>query len=342
MADWNVTSQKSNGWQFLRFLPMAKRPLRSGASWVCPVRLSKGQWPEGLQRLPRKSMQHQPVILRLWRPSAMPSKRKTARKRSRPLPGSSGSPGQPCSSWWTTTSASRASRECPGKHWSLLIVRRVAAAKKCLNLLKKKPCGVVLLDLDETPFSLVEMVTSETGYYLATACGNAPDSTVHFGKERHFANLQVIAVVGADSKKCPLIFLEAGERLNAHTYIKYLQEIVFPWATSMYGKGWWLQHDGATAHTANATQQFLNGHAPGFIPKHAWPLHSPDAAPMDYTVFGHLKSMLSGIQFKSKDQLKAAVVDAWSNLDLSFIQNSCKKFRGKLEQIVANNGGWIE
>ncbi len=148
--------------------------------------------------------------------------------------------------------------------------KRVAAAKKCLNLLKKNPCGVVLLDLNETPFSLGEMVTPGLGYYLAMACSNAPDSTVHFGKEHHFANLQVIAMVGADSKKCPLVFLEASEQLNAWIsckYIKYLQEIVFPRATSMYGKGWWLQHDGATAHTANATQQFLNGHAPGFIPR---------------------------------------------------------------------------
>lgn len=104
----------------------------------------------------------------------------------------------------------------------------VICTKKCLNVLKKKPAEVVILHLDETPFSLGEMVTSETGYYLAGACGDADDSTIHYGKERHFANLQVIAVVSSDNQKCDLIFLEAGEGLDSAKYVDYLKQYVFP------------------------------------------------------------------------------------------------------------------
>lgn len=188
--------------------------------------------------------------------------------------------------------------------------KRVAGAKKCLNLLKKKPPGIVILHLDETPFSLGEMVTTETGFHLAKACGDATDSTVHYGKERHFANLKVMAVFGSDGQKCDLVFLEAGERLDANMYVKYLREKIFPWARATYGDAWWLQQDGASFHTAKLMQEVLANEAPGFFPKEAWPPHSPDAALMDYTIFGRLKGMLSGVQYKTKEQLKTAIMDS--------------------------------
>ncbi|QQP36616.1 Uncharacterized protein FKW44_021769, partial [Caligus rogercresseyi] len=95
--------------------------------------------------------------------------------------------------------------------------KRVAGAKK-----------VVILHLDETPFSLGEMVTMDTGFYIAEACGDADDTTVHYGKERHFANLQVIAVVGSDGQKCDLIFLEDGQRLNSFTYVEFFEKKSLP------------------------------------------------------------------------------------------------------------------
>ncbi|QQP34555.1 Uncharacterized protein FKW44_022472 [Caligus rogercresseyi] len=150
----------------------------------------------------------------------------------------------------------------------------------------------------------------DTGFYIAEACGDADDTTVHYGKERHFANLQVIAVVGSDGQKCDLIFLEDGQRLNSFTYVEFLRRKVFPWARATYGESWWLQHDGASCHTSKFTQQFLRTEAPGFFPKEAWPPHSPDAAPMDYAIFGRLKSSLSGTHFKSKHHLKTAIMDA--------------------------------
>ncbi len=132
--------------------------------------------------------------------------------------------------------------------------KRLVSAKKCLNLLKKKPARVVILHLDETPFSLDEMVASETGFYLAEACGDTVDSTVHYGKERHFANLQVIATIWSDGQKCDLVFLEAGERLNSITYLKYLRTHIFPWVRTTYGEAWWLHQDGASCHTSKTTQ----------------------------------------------------------------------------------------
>jgi len=188
--------------------------------------------------------------------------------------------------------------------------KRMARSKILINKLKHKPRDVVILFSDETPFSLGEMVASDTGFYLAEARATREDDVVHISKERHYANLQVLAVIGSDGQKCDLVFLESNERLTAETYTKYLQEKVFPWARRTYGDKWWWQQDGASCHTATSTQEFLQRETPAFFDKNSWPPHSPDLSPLDYAVFGHLKGMLSGTRYRTKEQLKAAIIAA--------------------------------
>ena len=185
--------------------------------------------------------------------------------------------------------------------------KRMARAKVLISKLKHKPSNVVILFSDETPFSLGEIVASDTGFYLAEARGARDDDIVHTSKERHFANLQVLAVVGSDGQKCDLIFLKDKERLTAKTYSKYLKDKVFPWARRTYGDQWWWQQDGASCHTANMTQKFLRRETPAFFNKYSWPPHSPDLSPLDFAIFGRLKGMLSGTRYTTKEQLKAAI-----------------------------------
>lgn len=188
--------------------------------------------------------------------------------------------------------------------------KRLERAQKMLKKIKHKPAGTVILFSDETPFSLGEIVASDTGFYLAEVRSGRDDDVIHTSKERHFASLQILAVVASDGGKCPLVFLKDKERLTAATYIKYLREKVFPWARANYGDRWWWQQDGASCHTAGITQEFLAAETPGFWGKEDWPPHSPDLSPLDFAVFGRLKGMMSGVQYHNKDQLKAAIQSA--------------------------------
>lgn len=134
--------------------------------------------------------------------------------------------------------------------------KRVTRCKILLNKLKKKPRDVVILFSNETPFSLGEMVASDTSFYLAPALGARDKDDVHVGKERHFANLQVLAVIGSNGLKCDLVFLDDGERFDAYTYIKYLTERVFPKGRVTYGDRWVWQQDSASCHTAKNSRFF--------------------------------------------------------------------------------------
>uniref|UniRef100_A0A0K2U1H5 Uncharacterized protein n=1 Tax=Lepeophtheirus salmonis TaxID=72036 RepID=A0A0K2U1H5_LEPSM len=115
--------------------------------------------------------------------------------------------------------------------------KHLARSKILLNMLKKKPADVVVLFSYETPFSLGEIVANDTGFYLAGSLGARDDDVVHVGKERHFANLQVLAVVASDGQECDLIFLEDHERLNSETYCQYLKDKLFPRAGLLLGTG---------------------------------------------------------------------------------------------------------
>ncbi|CAB4061983.1 unnamed protein product [Lepeophtheirus salmonis] len=69
-----------------------------------------------------------------------------------------------------------------------------------------------------TPFSLGKMMSTETGFYLASACGDSPHK--HYLKEIQFTNLQVIVVVESDGQKYDLFFLELGNSLERSGNLK--------------------------------------------------------------------------------------------------------------------------
>ena len=52
----------------------------------------------------------------------------------------------------------------------------------------------------------------------------------------------------------------------------------------LMGNEFTFQQDGATARTANETQQWCNNHFWNFWPKTRWPPNSPDLNPLDYSI----------------------------------------------------------
>ena len=76
----------------------------------------------------------------------------------------------------------------------------------------------------------------------------------------------------------------------------------------------WFQQDGATAQTAGETRCWLRERFGGRLISsregNAWPAHSPDLTPMDYFLWGHLKSQVYRKNPKTIEDLKKAVRSA--------------------------------
>ena len=67
-----------------------------------------------------------------------------------------------------------------------------------------------------------------------------------------------------------------------------------------------FQQDGAPAHAAQQTQDFLQRYTPDFIIKDEWPPNSPDLNPLDYYVWGDMLERYNSLSPKPTDveQLK--------------------------------------
>jgi len=73
---------------------------------------------------------------------------------------------------------------------------------------------------------------------------------------------------------------------------------------SVSSTGFVFQQDGAPAHTAHQTQDWLTASCTDFIAKDEWPPNSPDLNPLDYHVWG---AMLQAFQKFIKSQKPLAI-----------------------------------
>jgi hypothetical protein len=153
----------------------------------------------------------------------------------------------------------------------------------------------------------------------------------------------VLGVVASDGRKCPPIFVAAGERINAVVYQDLLQRHVVPWLKRVYPDGNYVfQQDSALAHAAKTTQEFLRENMASHWPPELWPPFSPDLNPLDYSIWSVLEIKVQATPHQNLAALQAAIRKEWAAMDSNFISRACRPFRRRLEQVVAAAGGCIE
>ncbi|GFN78091.1 histone-lysine N-methyltransferase SETMAR [Plakobranchus ocellatus] len=108
-----------------------------------------------------------------------------------------------------------------------------------------------------------------------------------------------------------LDILPQGQCINAARYCSTLdrfKKAIRRKRPGLLRRGVVLQHDNATPHSANLTQQWLQRYGWEILPQ---PAHSPDLAPSDFHLFGPLKRMA----FETEDDLISELRNWFDNLD---------------------------
>lgn len=96
--------------------------------------------------------------------------------------------------------------------------------------------------------------------------------------------------------------------VTAEAYLELLGDFVMP---QLHELGLdltkiWFQHDGAPAHRAFVTQDFLNDNFTnwiGFGGRIKWPARSPDLTPLDFFFWGYLRSQIYRTRPKTIEEL---------------------------------------
>ncbi|QQP56251.1 Putative transposable element [Caligus rogercresseyi] len=128
----------------------------------------------------------------------------------------------------------------------------------------------------------------------------------------------------------------ASNRLNAVDYVKILQEKSLPWVQENFPvNNVVLQQDGAPAHTAKVTQEFLGQHIQFWSKEMCPPPQSPDANPLDYSFWVQVESKACTVRHPNVDE-------EWNRMTTDYIKRTCFTFRKRIEAIIPANGGYIE
>ncbi|KAI6650137.1 MhmaT1 transposase [Oopsacas minuta] len=122
-------------------------------------------------------------------------------------------------------------------------------------------------------------------------------------------NLSWFGQVYLQLAKTPLVFVPEGTKINAKVYQdlildKYVRHIG---STFMKGEKWIFQQDGAPAHIAKSTLQWLSSNVPAFLGREEWPPSSPDLNPCDYYLWERLEAIVNNRSYNDIPSLKRAL-----------------------------------
>jgi len=141
-----------------------------------------------------------------------------------------------------------------------------------------------------------------------------------------------------------LHFVPDKTKINAGYYKQDLLPLLLEDSQHLLQQDFVFQQDGAPAHTAKQTQEWLAANTADFISKDEWPPNSPDLNPLDYCVWG---MMLSAYQKhlpkpSNKAELKVVLQAIWDSLSQESIDKAVLGFRKRLQACVKADGGHFE
>lgn len=137
--------------------------------------------------------------------------------------------------------------------------------------------------------------------------------------------------------------------LNHNQYLEILQSVVSPYVTSLTDNEEipvWFQQDGAPAHFHHSVRQYLNVNFPDhWIGRRGtieWPARSPDLTPLDYFLWGHLKSVVYSSQPHSIDDLKERIHNECQKITSNTFAKIRGEFYNRLGYCLIVNGANFE
>jgi hypothetical protein len=124
--------------------------------------------------------------------------------------------------------------------------------------------------------------------------------------------------------KTSLRFVKPGVKINADYYINnilkpFLSRDVPRLFPNNEKKKMIFHQDNAPSHASKKTIAFLNASKINYVKPEEWMPKSPDAAPMDYSIWGYLKQRLNKQKIETLSELKKKLLYQWKKMDQTYI-----------------------
>ena len=104
----------------------------------------------------------------------------------------------------------------------------------------------------------------------------------------------------------------------------------------------WYQHDGAPPHVSAAVRNHLNDAHPGRWMGRGgpinWPARSPDLTPLDFFLWGHLKTVVYAQQPVDPERLRHNITVACKGITPTMLQRARRAIQWRAEMCVNEEG----
>lgn len=176
--------------------------------------------------------------------------------------------------------------------------------------------------------------------------GEKASDKLKFMKRDDFAPGFMVWAGVCSRGKTSLHFIDRKTKVNAHYYVdnvlKPFLRKDLPRLFPGEEKKMIFHQDSASSHTARHTLDFLKQKGVNFITPAEWMPKSPDAAPMDFSIWGILKRRLQKHKLRTLKGLKAALKKEWKDLSQSTINKALNTWPRRCRLIYYAHGSQIE
>lgn len=220
---------------------------------------------------------------------------------------------------------------------------------------RKDFCHWFMTQEDNNPdFSCSVMTSDEASFYLSGSVNTQnsrywSDVNPRWIREDHRQvnpRLNVWCGVYKDRLLGPFFI---PERLTGFNYLQLLNNVLVPFLDDLplaELRLFWFQQDGAPPHFAAVVREWLNMTLPerwigrgGPVP---WPARSPDLNPLDFFLWGYLKSKVYEDSPETLQQLQANIVRECALITPNTIRSVQDEWSARVVQCFVGNGGHFE
>lgn len=210
--------------------------------------------------------------------------------------------------------------------------------------------------LDNANFAHDIWFTDEAHFYL-NGCVNSKNTVCWGTCKPPFVNERPL-----HDKKCTVwmalsshgiigpFFFEDEEgntvTVTSERYVKVMAKFWAAFQRARSGELDWFMQDGAPPHTANITMNWLRDHFGRRViskkSEHPWAPHSPDLNPLDFYLWGHLKSLVYRQRYDNIVDLKEGIRAASRSVRHEHCQRAIENFKKRVTKCLNVKGRHIE
>ena len=129
--------------------------------------------------------------------------------------------------------------------------------------------------------------------------------------------------------------------VNGKSYAAKALHVARAYVYQVFGGNWWIQQDGASAHTARGAQNWCACSLHHFIPKQIWPPNSPDLNPLEDHVCNVVVLQMNWNNIVNKPYLVKEIRGAVRQIDVVVVKKCMSSRKTVVFQVLDNCSSYI-